>query len=120
LKEKVHHYQTQLLHLQVSHSSLRSYPLYFNFYCFACSFNRTNDCCYCRLNTDNIIIVDKIVVDIKQNKSLFIASFLEIFFNALSSFVYGMLSFCARFCGCHLVKQQPSLISLLLLAAATT
>lgn len=67
---------------------------------FCCSSNRTNNCCYCRLNTDNIIIIDKIVVDIKQNKLFSIASFLKFsFFNALSLFMYGMLSFCARFCG---------------------
>ena len=71
------------------------------------------DCYYCRLNTDNIIIIDKIVVDIKQNKFFLLLLSLSFFFNALSSFMYGMLSFCARFCGCHLVKQQPSLNSLL-------
>jgi hypothetical protein len=92
------------------------------FLLFVCSSNRANNSCYCRLNADNIIIIGKIVVDIKQNKFFSIASFLKFyfFFDALSSFMYGMLSFCARFCGCHLVKQQPSLSSLLLLAAVTT
>jgi hypothetical protein len=87
---------------------------------FPGSSNRPIDCFYCWLNTDNIVIIDKIVVDIKRNKFLSIASFLKSFFNALSSSMYGMLSFYARFCGCHLVKQQPSLSSLLLLAAVTT
>ncbi len=48
---------------------------------FSLSFSRWKDCCYCRLNTDNTIIIDKIVVDIKQNKSLSIASFLKFFFQ---------------------------------------
>ncbi len=75
------------------------------FLTFACSSYRTNDYFYCWLNTDNITIIGKIVIDIKRNKFLSMASFLKF------SFLMFYRDFCIVCCLFALVSVVVTLLN---------